>query len=158
MVYPGPGRAGTPKYRHAHAVRRVLLLPGPARRTIHVTRIRAGVGRTLRNGIGHQLNLVVAYDSADRPVFDAGANVPLPATRVVGRVTDAATGTLLTEAVAQIRGGDIQAKTGADGRYRLSPLQSGAPTLEVSARGYATARRASSVSLPGRSSARTSPY
>ncbi|HEX6364139.1 MAG TPA: carboxypeptidase-like regulatory domain-containing protein, partial [Albitalea sp.] len=44
-------------------------------------------------------------------------------------------------AQARLRATQAHAHTGADGRYRLSPLLPGAPTLEIRAPGYATGTR-----------------
>lgn len=94
-----------------------------------------------RYGTASVTNVAVANDSAGRAVFDARADVPLPATGVGGKVSDAASGTAIADARARIRGGDTEAKTGSDGRYRLAPLTPGVPTLEIVARGYATVTR-----------------
>jgi Carboxypeptidase regulatory-like domain len=101
-----------------------------------------------RYGSAAVTNLPVAYDSADRPVLNSRAEVSLPPTRIAGKVSDAASAAAIVGATARIRGGDIEAKTGADGRYLLAPLQPGAPTLEILARGYATATRKLSLA-PG---------
>jgi hypothetical protein len=83
----------------------------------------------------------VGVDGAGRPLLDPRAEVRLPPTGVAGVVTDAATGTPLVGARARLRGADAETSTGADGRYRLSPLPPGAPTLEIRAPGYATETR-----------------
>jgi hypothetical protein len=94
-----------------------------------------------RYGSASVTNVAVANDSAGRAMLDARADVRLPATGVGGKVSDAASGTAIADARARIRGGDTEARTGLDGRYRLAPLTPGTQTLEIAARGYATATR-----------------
>lgn len=83
----------------------------------------------------------VAYDVAGTPALDSRANVALPPTAVAGRVSDATSGAPIADALAGLRGAETQARTSADGRYRLSPLLPGNPTLEIRARGYAPETR-----------------
>jgi hypothetical protein len=89
----------------------------------------------------------VKTDDKGRPVFDPRANVALSPTCVSGAVADSGTGNPIAAAVVRIRASEISAQTGKSGQYILSPLQPGAATVEVLARGYQSATRP--VSLTG---------
>lgn len=85
--------------------------------------------------------VTVVPESSGKPVFDPRASVQLSPTRVTGRVTDASNATPIAGATVRVRGGEARAVTTSAGEYSLAPLRAGAPTLEVSARGYASGTR-----------------
>lgn len=62
-------------------------------------------------------------------------DVVLPVTRIVGKVTDQA-GEPLVRANVRLVGTSRVAKSGEDGRYHLSYLLAGRPTIEASLAGY----------------------
>lgn len=86
-------------------------------------------------------------DPAGRIKLDPG-DVELPPTRIHGRVTNQVDGEPIAGAKVRLRGDIEVALTGADGGYVLAGLVQGTPTVQVSARSFVTATKATSLA-PG---------
>jgi len=83
-------------------------------------------------------------DAAGRIKLDPG-DVALAPTRIGGTVVNQADGKPVAGARVRLRGDTEVALTDVDGRYALVGLVQGTPTVEVSARNFVTATRATSV-------------
>jgi len=73
------------------------------------------------------------------------AGVTLSPTRIAGRVTNQIDNQPVAGATVRLRGDTRVMRTDADGRYLLAGLVQGTPTVEVSARTFVTATRATSL-------------
>lgn len=80
-------------------------------------------------------------DAAGR-VKVAKADVKLPPTRIHGQVTRSDNAQPIVGAKVRLRGDTTVVRTDADGRYALTGLVAGNPTLEVSAANFVTASQA----------------
>jgi hypothetical protein len=92
-----------------------------------------------RYGEASVANVVVQNDANGRPVLDSKAKIGLSPTRLVGQVKREDTNQPLAKAAVQLRGSEIRTLTGTDGKYVLSGLVKGKPTVQVSAEGFVTA-------------------
>lgn len=85
---------------------------------------------------------VTVQNAADsRPIFNTKANVRLPPTRVTGTVTRSSDGQPLPKAVVRILGSEAKCLTDQNGKYTLSGLYAGAPTVQASAAGRTAAAK-----------------
>jgi len=76
-----------------------------------------------------------------RPIFNTKASVRLPPTRVSGTVTRSSDGQPLVKAAVRVLGGEAKCLTDQNGKYVLTGLYAGTPTVQASAADRATSAK-----------------
>lgn len=94
-----------------------------------------------RYGVVEAVPVQVQPMPASGPVVVAQVAVALPPTRIHGVITQAATGQPVAGARVCLRGDTLVVRSGEGGRYALTNLVKGKPTLEVTASGLQTTAR-----------------
>ena len=110
---------------------------GVGKYTLNVTAPNQGS----RYGAAKITNVSVQNAADGRPVLDAKGNVALPPTRVSGTVKRSSDGQPLPGMIVRVRGSEAKTVTDQNGKYVLTGLYAGAPNVEVSGAGYATAAK-----------------
>ncbi|KOP26691.1 hypothetical protein AMR41_08690 [Hapalosiphon sp. MRB220] len=83
----------------------------------------------------------VADATNGQPIFDSQANIKLQPTQLTGRVTRQDNNQAIAGAILKLHGSSIQTVTDKEGKYLFSELPASTQTLEVTARGFATATK-----------------
>lgn len=95
-----------------------------------------------RYGVINGLNILVQNTGDGRPILDSKANVQLAPTTLVGQVFRADNRQPIGSAIVQLRRSDVQTITDKEGRYTLSGLLSGTPSVQAAAKGFSTSIQA----------------
>lgn len=108
-----------------------------------------------RYGIFTIPNVTVKNDDKDgNPTFDSQSflYVKLSPTRLVGQVKSSENNqpTTIANALVQLRGSETQTLTDKEGRYILSCIQAGKPTVQVSVNGFVTQIKKVEDLIPGK--------
>lgn len=115
-----------------------LDLPVGSTYTLNVSAPRLGS----RYGSKTIENVTVQSTADGRPQLDPKATVLLPPTQLVGQVKRSGTPEVaIAGAIVQLRGSTLQTTTDQTGRYTLSSLQAGTPTVQVTVKGGGAATR-----------------
>ncbi len=91
-----------------------------------------------RYGVVNGLNILVQNTVDNQPILDSKARVRLTPTTLVGRVTRNDNNQPIERAIVQLRWSTVQTLTDKEGRYTLSGLLAGEPTVQASAKGFST--------------------
>jgi len=84
---------------------------------------------------------VSAQEPNRKITVDAKANVQLSPTHLTGIVQRSDTNQAIANALVQVMGNHTQTLTDQDGRYLLSGMQAGNPTIQVSANRFVTVKQ-----------------
>jgi hypothetical protein len=94
-----------------------------------------------RYGVTKVTGVTVQNAADGRPIFNIKANVRLLPTRVTGTVTRSSDGQPLPKAIVRVLGCETKCQTDQNGKYVLTGLYAGAPTVQASAAGRTTAAK-----------------
>src|SRR5262249_49173319 len=82
--------------------------------------------------------VLVAGDSAGRPVLDPRGDLGLPPTRLTGRVQRTGSLAPIARAEVRLRAGGVKTTSNNLGQYVLSAVEAGTQTVQTSASGFTT--------------------
>ncbi|XHX78782.1 MAG: carboxypeptidase regulatory-like domain-containing protein [Stenomitos frigidus ULC029] len=89
-----------------------------------------------RYGSINDLIIPVQNNEKGKPILNPKAKVQLVPTTLTGQVVRADNSKPIGGAIVQLRRGEMQTITDKEGRYRLSGLLSGKPTIQVTTKGF----------------------
>ncbi|WP_066382806.1 MULTISPECIES: carboxypeptidase regulatory-like domain-containing protein [unclassified Anabaena] len=92
-------------------------------------------------GTSEPIAVRVADATNGQPIFDPQAHIKLQPTQLTGKVTRQDNNQAIAGAMIKLRGSSIQTVTDKEGKYLFSELPASTQTLEVTARGFATATK-----------------
>jgi hypothetical protein len=112
--------------------------------TCQMTASMPGAGRRYGSA---QVQAAVARD-ANGNITMAAADLTLPPTTIIGRITDPSAAPVKMAAV-RVKGSGETTYSDAQGHYRLTEIETGTRTLQVSAQGFQLAAQTVVLASPG---------